>query len=196
MMSHFGILSTGTSKDKGLLSSTAFQNPETRNVKSAQEPFRHFSYWNFKGQRGCSSTAFRNPETRNVKSAQEPFRRFGYRDFKEQRVSFCVFSLGHPPWKKQLMNIEQVVETLAQLIKGGHGKGLEQSAHGTLVCRSPCKSHAELRWCLTKEFRPGLTEEPAHTNLDFNVSTTFLLRRWKISLSIYTQFLYFCKDGW
>jgi hypothetical protein len=104
-----------------------------------------------------------------------PRSHFDYRDFKEQRVAFFVFSLGHPPWKKQLMNIEQVVETSAQLINGGHGKGLEQSSHGTLLCRSPCKSHVELRWCLTKEFRPGLTEEPAHTNLDFNVSATFLL---------------------
>jgi hypothetical protein len=73
------------------------------------------------------------------------------------------------------MNIEKVVETLAQLINGGRGRGLEQSAHGTLVCRSSCKSHAELRWHLTKEFRPGLTEEPAHANLDLNVSATFLL---------------------
>jgi hypothetical protein len=73
------------------------------------------------------------------------------------------------------MNIEQVVETSTQLINGGHGKGLEQSARGTLVCRSPCKSHVELRWRLMKEFHPGLTEEPVHTNLDFNVSTTFLL---------------------
>ena len=37
--------------------------------------------------------------------------------------------------------------------------GLEQSAHGTLVCRSPpCKSHAELRWRLMKDFHPSLTE--------------------------------------
>jgi hypothetical protein len=41
--------------------------------------------------------------------------------------------------------------------------GLEQSAHGTLVCRSPYKSHAELRWCMMKEFHPGLNEEmPGH----------------------------------
>jgi hypothetical protein len=26
----------------------------------------------------------------------------------------------------------------------------------------PCKSHAELRWHLTKEFRPYLTEEMPH----------------------------------
>jgi hypothetical protein len=94
------------------------------------------------------------------------------------------------------MNIEQVVETLAQLINGGHGKDLEQSVRGTLVCRFPCKSHVELMWCLTKEFHPGFTKDPAHTNLDFNVSITFLLRRWRISLSIYTQFLNFCRDGW
>jgi hypothetical protein len=69
--------------------------------------------------------------------------------------------------------------------------GLEQSARGTLVCRSPCKSHAELKWRLTKEFHPGLTEEPAHANLDFNVPATSLLRRGRIALSIYAQFLYF-----
>jgi hypothetical protein len=73
------------------------------------------------------------------------------------------------------MNIEQVVETSAQLINGGHRKGLEKSACGTLVCRSPCKSHAELRWCLKKEFHPGLTEELAYTNFEFNVSATYLL---------------------
>ena len=82
-------------------------------------------------------------------------------------VTLYVFSLSHPPWKKQLMNIEQVVETSAQLINGGRGKGLEQSARGTLVCRSPCKSHAELRWRLMKDFLPSLTEEPTHANLDF-----------------------------
>jgi hypothetical protein len=54
-----------------------------------------------------------------------PRRHFGYWDFKGHRVSLYVFSLGHPPWKKQLMNIEQVVETSSQLINGGHGKGLE-----------------------------------------------------------------------
>jgi hypothetical protein len=73
------------------------------------------------------------------------------------------------------MNIEQVVETSTQLINGGRGKYLEKSAHGTLVCKFPCKSHAELRWCLTKEFCPSLTEEPTHANLEFNVSATFLL---------------------
>jgi hypothetical protein len=96
------------------------------------------------------------------------------RTSKDKGVSLYVFSLSHPPWKKQLMNIEQVVETSAQLINGGCGKVLEQSAHGTLVCRSPCKSHVELRWRLTKEFHPGLTEDLADTNLDFNVSATFL----------------------
>jgi hypothetical protein len=38
-------------------------------------------------------------------------------------VTLYVFSLDHPPWKKQLMNIEQVVETSAQPINGRHGKG-------------------------------------------------------------------------
>jgi hypothetical protein len=33
MMSHFGISTTGTSKDTRSLSSTAFRNPKTRNAK-------------------------------------------------------------------------------------------------------------------------------------------------------------------
>jgi hypothetical protein len=32
-----------------------------------------------------------------------------------------VFNLGHPPWKRQLMNIEQVVETSTQAMNAGHG---------------------------------------------------------------------------
>jgi hypothetical protein len=118
---------------------------------------------------------------RNTKCEKAPRSHFGISatgTSKDKRVFLYVFSLSHPPWKKQLMNIEQVVETSSQLINGGRGKGLEQSAHGTLVCQSLCKIHAELRWRLTKVFRPGLTEEPAHANLDFNVSPTFLLRRW------------------
>jgi hypothetical protein len=38
--------------------------------------------------------------------------------------------------------------------------GLEQSSCGTLVCKSPpCKSHAELRWRLAKDFYLGLIEK-------------------------------------
>jgi hypothetical protein len=48
-MSHFGISTTKTSKDTVSFSSSTFQNPETRNLKSAQEPFWNFSYWDFKG---------------------------------------------------------------------------------------------------------------------------------------------------
>jgi len=99
--SHFGISATGTSKDTGSLSSTAFRNPETRNVKSAWEPFRHF----------------------------------GYRDFKGHGVSLYVFGLGHPLWKKQLMIIEQVVETSAQAMNFRHGGSGRQSAQGRPVCR-------------------------------------------------------------
>jgi hypothetical protein len=155
-------------------SSTASGIPETRNTKckSAQEPFRHFGYRDFKGQRGRSSTASGIPETRNAKckSAREPFQHFGYRDFKGQRValfhciskprnakcekrpgaistlrplglqrtqglSLYVFSLDHPPWKKQLMNIEQVVETSAQAMNAGHGGSGRQSAQDHPVCR-------------------------------------------------------------
>jgi hypothetical protein len=46
-------------------------------------------------------------------------------------VILYVFSLGHPPWKKQLMNIEQVVETSPHSINGRHGKGQKQSVRGT-----------------------------------------------------------------
>jgi hypothetical protein len=70
-----------------------------------------------------SSTTSRNSETQNVKSAQESLRHFSYQDFKRHGASLYVFSLGHPQWKKQLMNIEMVVETSTQLINGGHGKG-------------------------------------------------------------------------
>jgi hypothetical protein len=44
-----------------------------------------------------------------------------------------VFSLGHPPWKKQLMNVEQVVETSAQSINAGHG-GLAGSLPKIVLC--------------------------------------------------------------
>jgi hypothetical protein len=52
MISPFAFSATGTSKDKGVLSSTAFRNPETRSAKckSAQKPFRHSGYREFKRQ--------------------------------------------------------------------------------------------------------------------------------------------------
>jgi hypothetical protein len=68
--SHFDISATETSKDKGFLFH-CISKPETRNVKSAQEPFRHFSYRDFKGQRVSLPLHFENPETQNAKSAQE-----------------------------------------------------------------------------------------------------------------------------
>jgi hypothetical protein len=43
--------------------------------------------------------------------------------------------------------------------------GLKQSSSRPVVplrVGPPCKSHAELRWHLTKEFRPNLTEEMPH----------------------------------
>jgi hypothetical protein len=55
-------------------------------------------------------------------------------------VTLCVFSLGHPPWKKQLMKIEQVVETSAQPINGRHGEGQKQSAHGTPMDSFPAEA--------------------------------------------------------
>jgi hypothetical protein len=55
-------------------------------------------------------------------------------------VTLCVFSLSHPPWKKQLMNIEQVVETSAQPINGRHGEGQKQSAHGTPMDSFPTEA--------------------------------------------------------
>jgi hypothetical protein len=191
--SHFDISATETSKDKGVALPLDFETPK-REMRKA--PMSHFDISATRTSKDKGVTLPLHFETLKREMRKAPRIHFGYRYFKEQRVAFYVFSLGHPPWKKQLMNIEQVVETSAQLINGGRGKALEQSSCGILVCRSPYKSHVELRWHLTKEFRPGLTEEPAHANLDFNVSITFLLPRGRISLSIYTQFLYFCKDGW
>jgi hypothetical protein len=54
-------------------------------------------------------------------------------------VNLYVFSLGHSPWKKQLMNIEQVVETSTQPINGRHGKGQKQSVHGTPMDSFPAE---------------------------------------------------------
>ena len=55
-------------------------------------------------------------------------------------VNLYVFSLGHSPWKKQLMNIEQVVETSAQSINGRHGKGQKQSLRGTPMDSFPAEA--------------------------------------------------------
>jgi hypothetical protein len=94
MMSHFGISATGTSKDKGLLSSTAFRNPETRNAKNCISPRSHFISFRLPGlqrTKGFSSTAFRNPETRNVKKHPGAIS-FRLPDFKGQRVALfhCI----------------------------------------------------------------------------------------------------------
>jgi hypothetical protein len=58
------------------------------------EPFRHFGYWDFKGQGSRFSTVSGIPETQNEmkKSDREPFRHFGYRDFKGQGSFFSTAS--------------------------------------------------------------------------------------------------------
>jgi hypothetical protein len=72
--SHFGISATGTSKNKGAVPPLHRESPktETRNAKSVQEPFRHFSYRDFKEQRSISSTASGIAETRNAKCESCP----------------------------------------------------------------------------------------------------------------------------
>jgi hypothetical protein len=83
-----------------------------------------------------SFSAFRNRETQNVKSAQEPFQHFGYRDFKGHGVFLFMFSvLTTLHGKKQLMNIEQVVETSAQVMNVRHGGSCKQSTQGCPMCR-------------------------------------------------------------
>jgi hypothetical protein len=171
--SHFGISATGTSRNKGVALPLHFKTPKCEMRKETRSHFGISATGTSRNKGVSLPLHFETLKREMQKSALEPFWHFRYQDFKGQRVAFYVFSLSHPPWKNQLMNIEQVVETSSQLINGGRGKGLEQSARGTLVCRSPYKSHAELRWRLTKEFHPGLTEETRHANFDFNVSATF-----------------------
>ena len=55
-------------------------------------------------------------------------------------VTLYIFSLGQPPWKKQLMKIEQVVETSSQPINGRHGEGQKQSARGTPMDNFPTEA--------------------------------------------------------
>jgi hypothetical protein len=55
------------------------------------------------------------------------------------------------------MKIEQVDETSARAINGRYGR--PGAISPWYPCAGPpCKSHAELRWRLTKDFRPSLTE--------------------------------------
>jgi hypothetical protein len=54
MMSHFSISATGTSKDTGSLSSTAFRNPETRNEKSVSGTISTFRLPGLQRTRGIS----------------------------------------------------------------------------------------------------------------------------------------------
>jgi hypothetical protein len=59
--------------------------------KSTQEPFRHFGYWDFKGQRGFSLPLHRETLKRKMrKSAQEPFRLPRFQ--KTRGLSLCFQS--------------------------------------------------------------------------------------------------------
>jgi hypothetical protein len=50
----------------------------------------------------------------------------------------------------------------------------------------PCKSHAELRWRLTKEFRPDLTEETPHLE---SPETPLLGKRGRVYVGIFAIFV-------
>jgi hypothetical protein len=106
MISPFAISATGTSKDKGSLSSTAFRIPETRNAKCKSHPgaFRYFGYRDVKRQRVIPPLHRESPkpETRNVKAAQEPFRHFGYRDSRDKGVFLhCIGNPRNPKCEKR-----------------------------------------------------------------------------------------------
>jgi hypothetical protein len=65
----------------------------------------------------------------------------GLQDLENKNVvTLYVLSVGHPPWKKHLMNIEQVVETSAQSINGRYGKGQKQSVCGTSMDSFPSEA--------------------------------------------------------
>jgi hypothetical protein len=151
MMSHFGISATGTLKDIGVTPPLhrEFPKPETRNEKA---PGSHF------GISATGSSRDKRPlllcigNRRNPKREMQkrPRSHFGipatgssrdkgaalllHRESPKREMR-KVFSLGHPPWKKQLMNIEQVVEISAQAMNAGHGGSGRQSAQDRPVCR-------------------------------------------------------------
>jgi hypothetical protein len=94
--SYFGILTTGSSRDKRAAPPLHQETlkPETQNIKAPGSHFGILATGTSKDEGMFSSTTLGNPETRNAKckSVQEPFRYFGYWEFKEQRFIF-VFSV-------------------------------------------------------------------------------------------------------
>jgi hypothetical protein len=84
--------------------------------------------------------------------------------------------------RKQLMKIEQVVETSAQSINGRRGRSGAVSPWYPCVqapLQEPCRSDVPVR-----------QEEPAHANLEFNGSTTLLLSGASFSEYIYSVFMF------
>jgi hypothetical protein len=103
LSSHFDISVTGTSKDKGFLSSTAFRNPKTRNAKSAQEPFRHFGYRDFKGQRVALFHCISKP--RNAKCENHPGAISTFQLLGLQRTKGCSLPLHFETPKRKMRKV-------------------------------------------------------------------------------------------
>jgi hypothetical protein len=119
----FGILATGISKDKGATLPLHRESPKPEMRKA---PKSHFDI----PTTGISKD----------KVVALPL----HREFLKHEMQ-KVFILGHPPWKKQLMNIEQVVETSAQAMNVRYGGSGRQSAQDHPVCRTILKNnHADL----------------------------------------------------
>jgi hypothetical protein len=83
----------GLQRTKGF-SSTAFRNPETRNEKRAQEPFRHFSYWDFKGQRGCSLPLHRENLKREMRKEPRSHFDISATEISKDTGSLFMFSVS------------------------------------------------------------------------------------------------------
>jgi hypothetical protein len=75
--SHFDISATGGLQRTKGFSSTAFRNPETernaKNPETPQEPFRHFGYRDFKGQRVALPLHFETPKREMRKAPRSHF---------------------------------------------------------------------------------------------------------------------------
>jgi hypothetical protein len=136
-------------KRQGVLSSTAFRNPETRSAKCKSRP-KAISAFRLPGVQETRGAFFhcignpRNPK-REMKKCPGAVSAFWLPGLQRTKGSLLyVFSLGHPPWKRQLMNIEQVVETSAQAMNAGHGGVGRQSAQDRpcvqVFSKEPCRS--------------------------------------------------------
>jgi len=84
--------------------------------------------------------------------------------------------------RKKLMKIEQVVKISAQSINGRHGRS------GAVIPWYPCVQVPLQEPCRFDV--PVKQEEPTHTNLEFNGSTTLLLSVASCSEYIYSIFMF------